>query len=226
MGVAIELANLTHEYGRENEAATVRAIRDLTLSIEPGAFVVLMGESGSGKSTLLNLLGGVEKPTEGIVSLDGSDITQFSEQQLTILRRRSIGYIFQFFNLLPGLTVEENAAFPLELNDVPPAERKERVATALEEVGLTPRAQHLPSMLSGGEMQRVAIARAIIHRPGLILADEPTGNLDSRTGEQILQLLAALHRDHRPTFVMATHSDHAASFGDYILRISDGRITT
>ena len=224
MGVAIRIEHLHHDYARSTDTATVHALVDLNLEIEAGAFVILRGASGSGKSTLLSILAGVEKPTSGVVAIDGADITRYDEKALTLLRRSSIGYIFQFFNLLPTLNVEENVAFPLSLSGVPAAEVRERVASVLGEVGLSHRARHSPDELSGGEMQRVAIARAIIHRPGLLLADEPTGNLDSRTGDQILELIRSIHASHRPTVVMATHSDHAATFGDYVLNVTDGRI--
>lgn len=224
MGVAIRVENLRHDYPRNTDAATVHALVDVNLEIAPGAFVILRGPSGSGKSTLLNILGGVEKPTQGRLFLDEIDIAGSDENALTLLRRTRIGYVFQFFNLLPTLTVAENVGFPLALAGVAAAEVRSRTAGVLEEVGLSHRAGHSPAELSGGEMQRAAIGRAIIHRPGLLLADEPTGNLDSRTGDQILDLIRSLHQTHAPTIVMATHSDHAASYGDYALHMTDGRI--
>jgi putative ABC transport system ATP-binding protein len=190
--------------------------------IEPGSFTVLMGPSGSGKSTLLNLLGAVEKPTRGRVLLGETEISSLSERELTRVRRERIGFVFQFFNLIPTFTVRENVAFPLHLLGVSRREREARVGAILADVGLEARAGHFPSELSGGEMQRVAIARGIVHRPDLVIADEPTGNLDTKTGETILDLLGALRGAHRPTIVMATHSDRAAARGDRIVQILDG----
>jgi putative ABC transport system ATP-binding protein len=186
---------------------------------------VLMGASGSGKSTLLNLIGAVDKPTSGEVFLGDVETSSLSEQKLTDLRRTSIGFIFQFFNLLPTLNVFENVAFPLSLARRPKREITERVNEVLQRVGLGHRVTHYPNELSGGEMQRVAIGRAVVHRPPLLLADEPTGNLDSVTGEKILQLVREIHEAYEPTIVMATHSDRAASFGDYIVRVTDGRVS-
>lgn len=224
MDVEIRLESVRHDYARTSGGATVHALRELDLQIPEGAFVVLMGPSGSGKSTLLNILGGVERPTAGKVLFGRKDIASLNETELTLLRRESIGYIFQFFNLLPTLSVEENVGFPLALAGVARNAIRERTAQVLAEVSLSHRATHSPAELSGGEMQRVAIARAIVHEPRLLLADEPTGNLDSRTGDQILELIRTLHERHRPTIVMATHSDHAASYGDYIIRLADGQV--
>ena len=182
-----------------------------------------MGASGSGKSTLLNLIGAVDRPTRGKVFLGDVETSSLTESALTQMRRDSIGFVFQFFNLIPTLNVAENAAFPLSLKRVKKNEIDARTAAALGEVGLTARARHYPNELSGGEMQRVAIARAIIHRPPLLLADEPTGNLDSKNGSLILDLLRDVHEKHRPTIVMATHSDRAAAYGDYIVQVTDGR---
>jgi putative ABC transport system ATP-binding protein len=183
-----------------------------------------MGASGSGKSTLLNLIGAVDRPTRGRILFGDVDMTALDESGLTLLRRECIGYVFQFFHLLPTLTVEENVGFPLALAKRKRSEIDRRVTEVLESVGLTHRRAHYPHQLSGGEMQRTAIGRAIVHRPELILADEPTGNLDSTTGEVILQLLREVHESYRPTIVMATHSEHAASFGESILHVVDGRI--
>lgn len=204
----------------------VRALDGVDLAIAPGDFAVLMGASGSGKSTLLNLAGAIDQPTAGSVSIGDHLLEKMTEVELTRLRRTSIGFIFQFFHLIPTLTVEENVAFPLELNGVSGQEVKTRVESVLTEVELIPRRSHFPNQLSGGEMQRVAIGRAVVNRPQLILADEPTGNLDSKTGEKILDLLRNVHRAYSPTIIMATHSDRASQIGDYIIRVSDGRITS
>lgn len=225
MGLPIRLTQLTHEYGSTAGTAAVRALREIDLEIDAGEFVILMGPSGSGKSTLLNIIGGVERPSAGAVVLGETDITRLGEHELTLLRRVSIGFVFQFFHLLPSLDLKENVELPLALAGVPAAEVRERSGTVLQEIGLEDRASHYPSMLSGGEMQRAAIGRGIIHRPGLLLADEPTGNLDSRTGDQILDLIRQIHLAYRPTIIMATHSEHAASFGDYVLDISDGQVS-
>ncbi|MHB0970597.1 MAG: ABC transporter ATP-binding protein [Thermoanaerobaculia bacterium] len=224
MSLAIRLENVTHEYAPTDETAAVRALDGVDLTIAAGDFAILMGPSGSGKSTLLNIVGAVDRPTGGRALVGDDDIAQLGEAALTQLRRKRIGFVFQFFNLLPTLTVEENIAFPLALAGIPRNETRERVAEVIRTVDLTGRAKHYPNQLSGGEMQRVAIGRAVVHRPDLVIADEPTGNLDSHTGETILQLLQSVHESHRPTIVMATHSDHAASFGDYIVRMIDGRI--
>ena len=221
----VRLEHVSHRYGESEEAAAVQVLDDVSLDIASGDFAVLRGASGSGKSTLLNLIGAVDRPTSGRVFLSDDETSSFSETQLTMLRRTKLGFVFQFFNLIPTLTVAENVAFPLALARVDGKETAERIAAALEEVRLTDRAAHYPNELSGGEMQRAAIARAIIHRPALILADEPTGNLDSKTGSAILDLIRSVHEAHRPTIVMATHSDRAASFGDYIVHVTDGRVS-
>jgi len=220
----IRLEHVTHAYAGSDESAAVQVLDDVSLEIASGDFAVLMGASGSGKSTLLNLIGAVDRPVSGRLLLDDVDTSSLDESRLTMLRRRSIGYIFQFFNLIPTLNVFENVAFPLSLAKVARSEIKSRVAEVLEEVGLGNRASHFPNELSGGEMQRVAIARAVIHRPPLILADEPTGNLDSKNGEMILDLIRGIHKSRRPTIVMATHSERAAAYGDYVVEVADGKV--
>lgn len=221
----VRLQNVTHVYAGSDESAAVQVLDDVSLEIASGDFAVLMGESGSGKSTLLNLMGAVDRPTNGQIALGEVEVSSLGDQALTMIRLSSLGYIFQFFNLIPTLTVFENIAFPLSLAKTPRVEARDRVQKVLERIGLPHRATHYPSELSGGEMQRVAIGRAIIHRPQLILADEPTGNLDSRNGDLILDLIRSIQREYRPTIVMATHSEHAASFGDYVIRVADGRIS-
>ena len=223
--VRVSIQHVSHDYGETESSAAVHVLDDVSLEIASGDFAVLMGASGSGKSTLLNLMGAVDTPTAGRILLGDTDTSSIGESGLTDLRRHRIGFIFQFFNLIPTLRVFENVAFPLSLARAPRREIDDRVRATLAEVGLEHRRTHYPNELSGGEMQRVAIARAIVHRPQLILADEPTGNLDSKTGAVILELIRALHETHKPTIVMATHSDRAASFGDYIVHVADGRIS-
>ena len=219
----VRLDHVSHSYSATEESAPVQVLDDVTLDIASGDFAVLMGASGSGKSTLLNLIGAVDRPTFGRIHLDDVETSALDERALTMLRRTSIGFIFQFFNLIPTLNVIENVAFPLSLAGVGRAEAAERARKVLDDVGLGARARHYPNELSGGEMQRVAIGRAIVHRPPLILADEPTGNLDSRTGERILELIREVHGAKRPTIVMATHSERAAAYGDYVIQVIDGR---
>jgi len=221
--VRVRLENVSHSYHGTDESAAVQVLDGVSLEIASGDFAVLMGASGSGKSTLLNLIGAVDRPTLGRIFLGDTETSVLRESQLTMLRRKSIGYIFQFFNLIPTLDVAENVAFPLSLARA--SDIGKRTDEVLEQIGLRDRARHFPNELSGGEMQRVAIGRAIIHRPPLILADEPTGNLDSRTGERILELIRTIHRAQQATIVMATHSEHAASFGDYVVRVADGRVS-
>ena len=221
----IALDHVSHDYAGSESSAAVHVLDDVTLEIESGAFAVLMGASGSGKSTLLNLIGAVDRPTRGRIFLGDIETSALTESGLTDLRRTTIGFVFQFFNLIPTLNVAENVTFPLSLAGIGRKEADERSVAALEEVGLGLRAKHFPNELSGGEMQRVAIARAIIHRPALLLADEPTGNLDSKNGSMILDLLRSVHRKHRPTIVMATHSDRAAAYGDYVVHVNDGRVS-
>jgi putative ABC transport system ATP-binding protein len=223
--VNISLRNLSHDYGPSEESGTVHVLDGVSLEIPSGDFAVLMGASGSGKSTLLNIIGAVDQPSSGEARLDDVDTARLTERQLTELRRVSIGFVFQFFNLIPTLTVFENVAFPLSLVKTPRSILKERATEVLDSVGLAHRATHYPNELSGGEMQRAAIGRAIVHRPRLLLADEPTGNLDSKTGVVILELLREIHQTLRPTIVMATHSDAAARYGDYVIRVADGRVS-
>ena len=219
----VSLQHVSHDYAPTEDAAAVHVLDDVSLEIASGELAVLMGASGSGKSTLLNLIGAVDRPTAGKVLLGDAETSAMSESALTKLRRESIGFIFQFFHLIPTLDVFENVAFPLSIAGV--RDVRSRVDEALREVGLTGRARHFPNALSGGEMQRAAIARAIIHRPPLILADEPTGNLDSQNGTVVLDLIRRIRETYRPTIVMATHSERAAAIGDSIIRVADGRVT-
>lgn len=202
----------------------VEALRGVDLAVAPGEFVAVMGPSGSGKSTLLHLLGGLDRPTSGIVRFGEIDLTGLGERQLALLRRRSIGVVFQFYNLLPTMTAEENAALPLLLDGVPAARASRRAIEALERVGLGQRREHTPDRLSGGEQQRVALARAMVIRPSLVLADEPTGNLDRASGEAVLALLRSACDQGGHAVVMATHDDRAAAVADRVVFLADGRV--
>ncbi len=202
--------------------STIRAVQGVSLEVAQGEFLAVMGPSGSGKSTLLNLIGGLDRPTEGDVILDGRSTRGFTESDWTRLRRERIGIVFQFFNLLPGLTARENVALPLLLRGDPDPEN--RVEECLAAVGLAHRGEHRPSELSGGEQQRVAVARALVHQPALLLADEPTGNLDSKVGREIVQLIKTLARQGGQTVVLATHSRSAAEEADRILLMRDGSV--
>jgi putative ABC transport system ATP-binding protein len=201
----------------------VRALVDINLNVVRGEFVAIMGRSGCGKSTLLNLIGGIDRPSEGTISLVGQKISDLPDEKLTVFRRSKVGFIFQFFNLLNTLTVEENIALPLELigNE---AGLKARVKEIMETVGIYERANFYPAQLSGGEMQRTAIARALVHKPLLVIADEPTGNLDSENGTAILELLKDCCTNRKQTIIMATHSLEAAAYASRIIEIQDGHI--
>ncbi|MBK7643887.1 MAG: ABC transporter ATP-binding protein [Planctomycetes bacterium] len=213
------LTGATRRYSRGAE--DVHALENVDLTLAAGEWLTLVGPSGCGKSTLLNLLSGVDQPDEGSVEVGGLELARSTESQRTLLRRRGIGIVFQSFHLVPHLTVEENIALPLALD------RKRdpaRVAELLERVGLTPRATHFPSELSGGEQQRTALARALVHKPMLVLADEPTGNLDSASGARVLDLLDELRRENGSALVIATHDARLAARADRLVRLADGRI--
>lgn len=205
--------------------APVRALDGVSLKVERGSMLALVGPSGCGKSTLLNLVGCVDLPSSGRVLVDGRDTSALDDDALTRLRRDRVGTIFQFFNLLPGLSVEGNVGLPLVLQRRPPREIAERVGAALAEVGLEDKARAFPAQISGGQLQRAAIARAIVHAPAVLLADEPTGNLDSHNGENVLRLLRAL-ADGGQAILMATHSAEAAAVCDRTVRMHDGRIVS
>ena len=218
----LELRGVAKAY-REGDAERV-VLRGVNATIGRGELCVLIGRSGSGKSTLLNLIGGIDVPTAGEVVVDGVSVGQAGEAARTLFRRRHVGFVFQFFNLIPTLTVEENLRLPLELNGRPADTARAQARTLLAEVGLADRGPAFPEHLSGGEQQRVAVARALVHEPLLVLADEPTGNLDLETGRQVLELLDRLTRRAGRTMVMATHSPEVVGLADRIFRLHDGRL--
>ena len=217
----IELKSASKRYRQGDRE--IAAVQDVSLYIKRGEFLSIMGASGSGKSTLLNLIGGLDQPTSGEVFIDNKPLHGISDNELTLIRRRRVGYIFQFFNLLPLLTAVENVGLPLLLDGLPFSQVKPKAVALLEQVGLGQRTEHRPEQLSGGEMQRVAVARALITTPAVILADEPTGNLDSRTSEEIFLLLKALN-DQGQTIVMVTHDSKAAAYGTRIITLKDGAL--
>jgi putative ABC transport system ATP-binding protein len=222
MDVVVRTVGLTRRFKMGN--AVVDALRGVDLTIGRGEFVALMGPSGSGKSTVLNLIGGLDRPTRGEVWIDGLELGGADDQTLTRHRRQHVGFVFQTFNLLPRLTAVENVALPLMFSGVPPRERLDRAESLLERVGLGQRLTHRPSQLSGGEQQRVAVARALVGRPALLLADEPTGNLDTTTGAEIMTLLRALNQEDDLTLLVVTHDPEVAAFADRIVTLRDGRV--
>jgi putative ABC transport system ATP-binding protein len=203
---------------------TVDALAGVDFIVEEGEFVAIMGPSGSGKSTLLHLLGGLDGPTDGEVTLGGKPLSKLNDKEVTLIRRRNVGFVFQFFNLLPTLTAEENIALPLLIDGQNIKKHQEKLDQLLELVGLSDRRHHKPDQLSGGQQQRVAIARAFVTDPAIVLADEPTGNLDSKTGEEILELLRRSCDELGQTIVVVTHDAKAASFADRAVFLMDGRI--
>ena len=216
----LRVENLTKVYGKgENE---VRALDGVSFSVEKGAFVAVIGPSGSGKSTLLHILGGVDRPTGGKVFMDGKDVYAQNEEQLAIFRRRQVGLIYQFYNLIPVLNVTENITLPVLMDGQ--KINQNRLTELMNTLKLTGRENHLPNQLSGGQQQRVAIARALAAKPSIILADEPTGNLDSKTSQDVLGLLKVTGRKFKQTIVMITHNEEIAQMADRIIRIEDGRI--
>jgi putative ABC transport system ATP-binding protein len=218
----IEIINAGKTYRQGTRE--VHALRDVSLSIKKGEFLSIMGPSGSGKSTLLNLIGGLDQPTSGEIFIDDKPLHGISDDELTLIRRRRIGFIFQFFNLLPILTAAENVGLPLLLEGIPFSRINPKAISLLEQVGLGERTEHRPEQLSGGEMQRVAIARALITDPAVLLADEPTGNLDSHTSEEIFMLLANLNEKGQ-TIVMVTHDPKAAAYGTRVITLKDGSLS-
>lgn len=204
----------------------VHALVEVDLTVEEGEFVAVMGPSGSGKSTLLHLLGGLDSPTSGAILLDGKVVSSLSDKEATLLRRRNIGFVFQFYNLLPTLSAEENILLPLLIDGKKPKGHEKEMEALMEKVGILERRSHRPSELSGGEQQRVSLARALITKPKILLADEPTGNLDSRTGSQVMELLALLSEEMKQTIIMVTHDPKAASYADRLVYLVDGKIRT
>ena len=203
----------------------IHVLSDLSLQVAAGEFLALMGPSGSGKSTLLNLIGGLDRPTRGTVHVAGDRLDQLSDRQLAAWRARHVGFVFQLYNLMPVLTAERNVELPLLLTHLSKAERRKHVETALAMVGLSHRAKHYPRTMSGGEQQRVGIARGIVTDPTLLLCDEPTGDLDRKSGDEILNLLQALNREHGKTIVMVTHDPHASARASRTVHLTKGRLT-
>ena len=220
-----ELRDLRKTYYKPDGSVMVEALRGINLVIPRGQYVAIMGASGSGKSTMMNVLGCLDRPTGGVYLLGGSDVTTMSDEELSRFRGRTIGFIFQAFNLIPQLTVEENVEVPLFYQDTPKLERRERAIESLKLVGLGDRLGHRPRELSGGQQQRVAIARALVTRPVVLMADEPTGNLDSKTGTAILNTFDDLHRQGM-TIIMVTHDDNVADRCERVVRLRDGLIET
>jgi putative ABC transport system ATP-binding protein len=217
----VELNNITKQF---HEGTTTHfVLNQLDLTISSGQMVILLGKSGSGKSTLLNIISGIDVPDSGSVAIDKTDLTRLSEKERTLIRRTKIGFIFQFFNLIPTLTVKENLQLPLELNGI--KDHSEQIHKMLSEVGILERANTYPDKLSGGEQQRVAIARALVHNPDIILADEPTGNLDYHTGLQIVNLLDRVVKQKGKTMIMVTHSRDVVGLADSIFSLKDGQLT-
>jgi putative ABC transport system ATP-binding protein len=226
-GLALRAERVSRRY--QMGEALIRAVNEISLEVGAGEFLALLGASGSGKSTLLNLMAGLDRPSSGAILALGRDLARMSSEDLAAHRNRTIGMVFQSFQLLPRMTLEENVELPLRLAEVPRGERPARVREALQRVGLSARTRHRPTELSGGEQQRAAIARALVNQPKILLADEPTGNLDSKTGEEIMRLLAEIHRPPSGpgrTIVMVTHERQVAErYADRIVTLSDGSIS-
>ncbi len=220
--LVLETRRLCKTYGSGD--TRVQALDGLDVEISQGEFVAIMGPSGSGKSTLLSLLGAVDTPSDGQVLLEGIDLATLDDTERTLIRRRRLGFVFQAFNLLPILTAEENVSLPLELDGVPTSEARQRAREALEQVDMAHRRGHLPGMMSGGEQQRVAIARALVIRPALLLADEPTGNLDTVNGQRIIELLCDLIDRQRQTVVIVTHDEEVGAAAHRVIRLRDGHL--
>jgi putative ABC transport system ATP-binding protein len=218
----VQTQNLTKTYGSGSTAVT--ALNHVNINIHDGEFVAIMGPSGCGKSTLLHLLGGLDTPSDGKVTIDGTSIAEMPDDQLTELRRRRIGFVFQFFNLIPVLSAAENAALPITLDGVKPDEAATKAKEWLSRFGLADRLASRPDQLSGGEQQRVAIARALVAEPTLILADEPTGNLDTRSGDEIAGLLRDVSKQYNRTIIMVTHDPRIAAYADRIIFLKDGKV--
>lgn len=216
----LKVENLTKTYGSGENL--VHAVDDVSFSVEKGEFVAIVGASGSGKSTLLNLIGGVDRPTSGKIFVDGNDISKMNDDKLAVFRRRQVGIVYQFYNLIPILTVEENITLPCDLDGR--GVDRERLEMILDSFGLRARRKHLPNQLSGGQQQRTSIARALINNPSLVLADEPTGNLDSKSSEEVMSMLKMCNQSYGHTVIMITHNLDIAKQADRIITISDGKI--
>jgi len=219
----VEVNDVEKVFHRGSE--DIHVLKDLRLQVPAGEFLALMGPSGSGKSTLLNLVGGLDRPTRGTVKVGGERVDQLSDNKLAAWRARHIGFVFQLYNLLPVLSAERNVELPLLLSHLSKSERRKHVETALAVVGLSHRAKHYPRTLSGGEQQRVGIARAIVTDPTLLLCDEPTGDLDRKAGDEILDLLQALNRDHGKTIIMVTHDPHASARASRTVHLDKGQLS-
>lgn len=216
----LKVENLTKTYGSGENL--VHAVDDVSFSVEKGEFVAIVGASGSGKSTLLHLIGGVDRPTSGKIFVDGNDISKMNDDKLAVFRRRQVGIVYQFYNLIPILTVEENITLPCDLDGR--GVDRERLEMILDSFGLRARKKHLPNQLSGGQQQRTSIARALINNPSLVLADEPTGNLDSKSSEEVMSMLKMCNQSYGQTVIMITHNLDIAKQADRIITISDGKI--
>ena len=216
----LKVENLTKTYGSGENL--VNAVDDVSFSVEKGEFVAIFGASGSGKSTLLHLIGGVDRPTSGKIFVDGNDISKMNDDKLAVFRRRQVGIVYQFYNLIPILTVEENITLPCDLDGR--GVDRERLEMILDSFGLRARRKHLPNQLSGGQQQRTSIARALINNPSLVLADEPTGNLDSKSSEEVMSMLKMCNQSYGQTVIMITHNLDIAKQADRIITISDGKI--
>lgn len=216
----LKVENLTKTYGSGENL--VHAVDDVSFSVEKGEFVAIVGASGSGKSTLLHLIGGVDRPTSGKIFVDGNDISKMNDDKLAVFRRRQVGIVYQFYNLIPILTVEENITLPCDLDGI--GVDRERLEMILDSFGLRARRKHLPNQLSGGQQQRTSIARALINNPSLVLADEPTGNLDSKSSEEVMSILKMCNQSYGQTVIMITHNLDIAKQADRIITISDGKI--
>lgn len=216
----LKVENLTKTYGSGENL--VNAVDDVSFSVEKGEFVAIVGASGSGKSTLLHLIGGVDHPTSGKIFVDGNDISKMNDDKLAVFRRRQVGIVYQFYNLIPILTVEENITLPCDLDGR--GVDRERLEMILDSFGLRARRKHLPNQLSGGQQQRTSIARALINNPSLVLADEPTGNLDSKSSEEVMSMLKMCNQSYGQTVIMITHNLDIAKQADRIITISDGKI--
>ena len=219
--IIIEIRGLTRIF---QDGVEIRALDGVDLDISKGEFIAIVGPSGSGKSTLLNQIGILDTPSSGTILLKGADITKMSDKERSRLRNQELGFIFQYHHLLPDFNALENVMMPLLINGIGSSKAKERASAMLEEVGLGDRMKHRPNQLSGGQNQRVAIARALVNGPSIVIGDEPTGNLDSRAGETIYELLRKLNREHNQTFILVTHDERMAARTDRIVRLVDGRI--